>query len=164
MSQIRSSKKIAETGAGTGGIDFGSAALGNDVVEMHGPKINTETRLPGGVWHCGVHLGAGKDENTSDRKNHANLRVKLDRFLRHWLDAGVFANVLCGVESANAVPLRVIVDSGTVADGVIPIMRMESHDVLRNDVEYRNPPVELALWGGIPGIPMRMEGIGNTGA
>ena len=54
MSQIRSSQKITETRAGTGGIDFGSAALGNDVVEMHGAKINTETRLPGSVWHCGA--------------------------------------------------------------------------------------------------------------
>jgi hypothetical protein len=41
---------------------------------------------------------------------------------------------------------------------------MESHDVLGNDVEYWDPPVELALWGGIPGIAVRMEGIGNAGA
>jgi hypothetical protein len=114
MSQIRSSKKIAETGVGRDGINIGSATLRRDAIAMHGTKINTETRFPGSIWHCGVHLGTGKDQNASGRKNHANLRVNLHGFLRHWLDAGVFANVLGGVEPANAVPLRVTVDSGTV--------------------------------------------------
>ena len=109
-------------------------------------------------------MGAGKDENASDRKNNANLWVKLHGFLRHWLDTRVLANVLGGVEPANALPFRIIVDSGTVADRMAPIVRMESHHVFRDDVEYRNPPVELTLWGGIPSIPMRMEGIGNAGA
>lgn len=141
-----------------------SATPRNDVIKIHGTKINTETRLTGSVCHCRVHVGAGKDENTSDRKDNTNLRVKLHGFLGHWLDTRVLADVLGGVEPASAVPFRVIVDPRTVADGPTPIVRMESHDVFRDDVEHRNPPVELALRCGIPSIAVRMEGIGNTGA
>src|SRR5260370_781607 len=105
-----------------------------------------------------------KMRNASDRKNNANLWIKLHRFLRHGLYARVFADVLRGVEPANAIPFRIVIDSGTVANGLTPIVGMESHDVFRNDVEHRNPPVELALWGRIPRVAVRMEGIGNTGA
>ena len=94
-----------------------------------------------------MHLGAGKNENASDGKNNADLRVKPHLLLGHWLDTCVFANVLHSIEATHAVPFCVIINSRTVANGLTPVMRMKSHNVFWNNLEYRNPPVELALWG-----------------
>ena len=59
-----------------------------------------------------------------NRKNNANLRIKLHGFLRHWLDARVPADLFDGVEPTNTVSFGMVVDSGTVAHGLLSVAQM----------------------------------------
>src|SRR5215510_8425249 len=71
--------------------------------------------------------------------------------------------MLRSILAALGIPPVVIEVSRSILDASSPVTRMEGHAVLRHELVYRRPPVELAHRRRIPGVAMRMVGVGDAG-
>src|ERR1035438_3174404 len=83
--------------------------------------------------------------------NHTDLRIKLDRFLRMWLDARIGLYMLSCTAPALQVPLVVVVPARSVFQSDCPIGWMNCHAVFGGDIVDGHPPIDLAEWRRIPG-------------
>jgi hypothetical protein len=112
MRVIGGANVIVHGGASGGRVYVECASLVPNVVEVHGAEIYAETREAGGVGHCGVQLSSGKEHDTANVGDYADLRIGSEWSLRARLLAGIGLDVLRGVLAAGAVPLVVIGETG----------------------------------------------------
>ena len=107
-------------------------------------------------------MRAGKCYDAANLAYQSDLWIQLDGFFCVWLLPGVGLDMLGRAGTAFLVPSVVVILPGTVLDRLGPILRMERHAVLGDDVVNWNPPVDLTLRRRIPSIPMRVEGVHQT--
>ena len=110
-----------------------------------------------------MQLGAGKEDDPTRRDDQSDLRVKIDELSRFWKRTRILTEKLSDVIApVFLVPLIVVVALRVVFHGLVPIARMKGHRVVRPNAIDGNPPVDLTGRRGIPCVPMRMPGIGDS--
>src|SRR5580693_3038789 len=163
MREICATQIVVHAGAGALRIHVSGAASRNNIVNVHGAKIDAQPGTAGSVGHARMHLCAGKKQQASGRRNYPNLWVELHGLLRARLFTGVFFQELSSVLAAGTVPLVIVVRGGPIAHWLAPIARVKSHGVFGNDRIDGHPPVDLAHGSRIPSVSMRMESVSNPG-
>src|SRR5260370_9087129 len=101
MREVRAAQIISHGGSSAGRIHVRRAAARGNIIDVNGAKIDAEPSATGIIRHAGVHLGPGEQQDTARRRDHANLRVKLNGFFRFGLFASVFLDELCGILTAR---------------------------------------------------------------
>src|SRR6266540_6113233 len=109
-----------------------------------------------------MQLRSREEKNPSNLSNNAHLRVKFDGFLWARLLTSIGLNILSSSLPARSVPFVIIVDVRVVTDCLAPVSWMKRHSVLGFNFINREPPVNLAGRSRIPGVTMRVEGVGDT--
>ena len=104
----------------------------------------------------------GKQQHAARRRHHRHVRLQLDVFLQLGLRPRVLVHVRDCIETLPGIPFLVVVDLGIVRRLAREPLRMEGHGVAAVHLEDRNPPVDLAHRRRIPGVAVRMEGIGDA--
>src|SRR5262249_27257381 len=125
-------------------------------------EIDAEPRLTGRVGDARVQLGRRKHDDTADRTYWPDLKSKVDGLNRSRQRSWILLQVLRSCGTVGLVPLIVVINVGIIFDWFAPIPRMESDTIIRIDFINRHPPIELALWGRIPRISMRVPRISNA--
>ena len=163
MAEILDAEVVRHRRARAAGIHVGRAGKACRVAPVNGPEINAEARAPRGVRDGRVQLGPGEDHHPAHGGDDAQVRVRRDRLQRLRLLAGIDAHVLGRVEAAGGIPALVVVAGRAVGHRPVPVVRVERHGVVRRDVEHGHPPVQLAERRRVPGVPVRMKGVGDAG-
>src|SRR6202043_1066620 len=160
--QITCAKIITQRCAGTLGINVWSTRLCLDVVKMNGAEVNAKSGVARTIGNGRGHMRRGKENYSARFTYDPELGIEFNRLLGPRLLASIGLNLLRSTATAFLVPSIIVVIPGAVLDRLVPIFRMKRQTVLRYNIVDWKPPVYLAKWGRVPGIPVRMEGISQS--
>ncbi len=129
---------------------------------MNGAEVNTKSRVARSIGNGRVHVRRGKENYSARFTYDPQLGIEFNRLLSPRLLASIGLNLLRSTATAFLVPSIIVVIPGAVLDGLVPIFRMNRQTVLRYNIVDGKPPVNLAKWRRVPGIPVRMEGVSQS--
>ena len=155
---------IPQRGARAFSIHIPGALSIPDVLQVHRPEINAEARFPRVVGNGRMHLSCRKGDHSARRRHDADLGIELQGLFRLGLFAGILFDVLGRFLAAGSHPLLVIVLPGAIAHRLAEVPGMKGHDIAGLYLIDRQPPVDLAHRRRVPGVPVRMKGIGDAGS